>query len=144
MSESEKKKATGDKYTRSNVEIVDDKTNKNTANIEAQKKAERVDKMDQLRTKLKTAKGKVTKSLNKIELAVLLFEKYKNERSTTKRTNAKPKEIQSLLAKLKNEYEELYYVNSDLKIVICISAKDELEHSRGITIENLETDVETF
>ena len=45
--------------------IVDEGT-KNEVSVGAQKKVETVDKMDQLRAKLKTAKGKVTKSLNKI------------------------------------------------------------------------------
>ena len=35
--------------------------------------------------KLKTAKSKVTKSVNKIETVVQLFEKYENDRGTAKR-----------------------------------------------------------
>ena len=98
--------------------------------------------MDQLRIKLKTAKGKVTKSLNKIEPAVLLFEKYENEKSTAKRINAKPKEIQCFLSKLENEYDEIYDVTSDLKDIICVSANDELLSSRQDNIEKLETDAD--
>ena len=51
--------------------------------------AERVDRMDQLKIILRTSKGKVTKSLNKIEPAVVLFEKYEKEKSTAKRIDIK-------------------------------------------------------
>ena len=67
MSDTEIKKDAKD------VTDVSEETGKIEENIEAQKKAERVDKMDQLRTKLRTSKGKGTKSLNKIEPAVILL-----------------------------------------------------------------------
>ena len=87
---SETEKASENKDTGGNVVVVNQEANNNEVNIEAQKKVDRVDKMDQL----KKVKGKVTKSLNKIEPAVQLFEKYENERGTAKRLNAKSKEIQ--------------------------------------------------
>ena len=69
--------------------VVNEETSKVEANIEPQEKAERVDRMDQLKTMLRTAEGKVTKSLNKIEPAVVLFENYEKEKSTAKRIDAK-------------------------------------------------------
>ena len=39
--------------------IVNEEANKNEANIEVQKKTDRVDNMDQLKTMLRTGKGKV-------------------------------------------------------------------------------------
>ena len=71
--------------------IVNVENNKNQVNpetqAEAKKNAERADKMGRLRTKLKTAKTKVTKSLNKIMPAISLFEKYEQERGSAKRLN---------------------------------------------------------
>ena len=69
--------------------VVNEETSKVEANIEPQKKAERVDRMDQLKTMLRTSKGKVTKSLNKMEPAVVLFEKYEKEKSTAKKIDTK-------------------------------------------------------
>ena len=56
------------------------------------KKAERAKEMDWLRMKLKTAKTKVTKNLNKIEPVIILFEKYEKEGGSATRINSKAKE----------------------------------------------------
>ena len=63
MSDKEvKKEASGSK----NVETVKrDETNKVEANIDAQKMTEKIERMKQLKLKLKTAKGKVTEVLKK-------------------------------------------------------------------------------
>ena len=100
--------------------------------------------MDQLRTRLKTAKSKETKSLKKIELVVNLFEKYEQERGSAKRLNSKSKEIQMFLSRLENEYNEIYEVISALKEVIYASANDELTDTRANTMGQLENDIETF
>ena len=60
-----------------NVENSKKQVNSETQS-EAKKKAGRVDKMDQFHKRLKTAKIKVTKSLNKIEPVI----KYEQERDS--------------------------------------------------------------
>ena len=47
--------------------------------------------MDQLKTNVKSAKGKGTKSLNKIEPAVELFEQYENEGAKPRKSMLKLK-----------------------------------------------------
>ena len=60
---------------------------------EAKIKADRVKEMDQLRMKLKTAKTKMTKNLNKIEPVIVLFEKYEKEESSATRISSNAEEV---------------------------------------------------
>ena len=80
---------TGDEVT---VNVEKNEVNPNISQEEAKKKAERSKEMDWLRMKLKTAKTKVTKNLNKIEPVIILFEKYENEGGSATRINSKAKE----------------------------------------------------
>ena len=75
--------------------ISGDETNRVEASSNVQKMGKKVKKMNQLKLKLKTAKGKVTK---------VLFEKYKHQRGSSKRLNVKAKDIQGQLTKLEKEY----------------------------------------
>ena len=67
---SETDKAFGSRETRGNLVIVNEGTNKNEVSVEAQKKAEREEKIYQLKMRLNTANSKVTNSMNKLEPAV--------------------------------------------------------------------------
>ena len=74
MSDTEiNKDASGSKDASGGKEVtnVSEETSKAEANIDDQKKTETVDKMKGLRAKLRTSRGKVTLSLNKIEQACL-------------------------------------------------------------------------
>ena len=95
------------------VTVTGDESNKVEASSDAQKKAEKLEIMNKLKLNLKTAKGKVTKVLNKIEPAVVLSEKHENGRGSSKRLNVKAKEIHGQLTKLEKEYEEIDEVVSE-------------------------------
>ena len=92
--------------------------------------------MDQLRMKLKTAKTKITKNMNKIEPVIILFEKYEKEGASAFRINSKAKEIRMYLERLENEEIEINTITSILREVIHESELDELkctkEHNQPI------------
>jgi len=106
--------------------------------------AMKVKKMNQFKLKLKTAKGKVTEVLNKIESAVILFEKYKTEKGLSQRLNAKAKEIQGQLTKLEKEYEEMDQAVSDLMNAIITTGDDEVKGTKKPQIEDLEEYMKKF
>ena len=70
------------------VTVVGDETVKVNAKLD---KAEKAKRMNQLRMKLKTVKGKATKILNKIEPAVVLCEKMKKKEEQSRDQMLKPK-----------------------------------------------------
>ena len=92
---------TGDQVT-VNVEKNKEEVNPGISHEEAKKKAERVKEMERLRMKLKTAKTKMTKNINKIKPVITLFEKNEKEGGSATRINLKAKEIQTYMDTLES------------------------------------------
>ena len=60
---------------------------------EAKMKAARVKKMEQLRMKLRTTKGQMTKNMNKLEQAITAYEKAETEGGSATKIKSKAEDI---------------------------------------------------
>ena len=105
---------------------------------EARIKEAIVKKMEQLRMKLRTTKGQMTKNMNKLELAITAFEKAETEGGSATRIKSKAEGINLYLE------NEMDTISSELKGVICESEKDELGVTQEQSIDALEEDLEKF
>ena len=66
--------------------------------------------MEQLRMKLKTVKGMMTKSMNKLESAIATFEKVETEGGSATKIKRKAEDIILYLDKLKSERKEMVHI----------------------------------
>ena len=66
--------------------------------------------MEQLRMKLRTVKGQMTKNMNKLESAITAFEKAETGGGSTTKIKRKAEDMILYLDKLKSERKEMVHI----------------------------------